>query len=214
MADALASGLLFVISAPSGVGKTTLIQAVRRVLPELRFSVSCTTRFARPDEVDGVDYHFMGREEFLRGVAAGRFLEWAEVHGQFYGTDGTQVRKWLAAGDPVLLDIDVQGARQVRCMFPQAITVFILPPSLGSLEQRLNNRSTETPDQIAQRLGTARREIEAAPWYDYLVVNDLVEEAVADLVGIIRACRCLRVFQAPKVLDLLSPGSPATGGAS
>lgn len=192
-------GLLFVVSAPSGVGKTTLIRALCESWPELHYSVSCTTRAARAGEVPGKDYHFLSREDFLAGIEAGRFLEWAQVHGEYYGTDGRQVTDWLTAGDDVLLDIDVQGARQVRCAFPRAHTIFILPPSLEILRERLQNRGTETPEQLARRLAAARHEIQEAPWYEYLIVNDVLATAVADLNAVLRACRCQHRYQAPRL---------------
>jgi len=202
------TGQLFVISAPSGVGKTTLIRSLLRELPELKFSVSCTTRPPRLGEADGKDYHFLMREAFLAGIKAGRFLEWAQVHGEYYGTDRLKLEAWLEAGKDVLLDIDVQGARQVRCLFPLAHYLFILPPSWEVLGQRLQARGTEAPEQIAARLSAARREVQAAPWYDFIVVNDVLEAAVADLIAIIRAARCRRMAQAHHLRALLDPHPP------
>jgi len=203
MIPKVARGQLFVISAPSGVGKTTLILPVLSQRPELRFSVSWTTRPPRPGEIPGAHYHFKSRREFLAGIETGRFLEWAEVHGEYYGTDGEQIEEWLAAGNDVLLDIDFQGARLVRCAYPSTRTIFILPPSLQALSERLRNRGTESPEQLAGRLAAARREIEEAPWYDYVVINDVLEEALTDLKAIFRACRCERAFQAPKLKTFL-----------
>lgn len=196
-------GQLYVISAPSGVGKTTLIQPILMEWPELRFSVSWTTRLPRSGELSGKHYHFKTRQEFLGGIQKGRFLEWAEVHGEYYGTDGEQIEEWLAAGKDVLLDIDFQGARLVRCVYPSTRTIFILPPSLTILRERLQNRGTESPEQLARRLDFAYSEIQEAPWYDYVVVNDVLEEALADLKAIIRACRCELAHQAPKLKALL-----------
>lgn len=197
-------GQLFVVSAPSGVGKTTLIRALCEGWPELRFSVSCTTRPARSGEIPGKDYQFLSREEFLTGIEADRFLEWAQVHGKYYGTDGRQVEQWLAAGHDVLLDIDVQGALQVRCAFPRANTIFILPPSLETLRERLQNRGTETPEQLSRRLAAAHQEIQEAPWYDYIIVNDILADAVADLNAVLRACRCRHHYQAPRLRAFFS----------
>jgi guanylate kinase len=197
------TGQLFVISAPSGVGKTTLVRSLLQELPELRFSVSSTTRPPRQGEVDGEDYHFMTREVFLAGIKAGRFLEWAQVHGECYGTDGQKLNDWLVAGSDVLLDIDVQGARQVRCIYPSAHNIFILPPSLTVLEQRLQSRGTEPPEKIAARLNAARKELQEAPWYDFIVVNDVLEQAVADLIAIVRAHRCRQVVQADRLRAIL-----------
>ena len=196
-------GLLFVVSAPSGVGKTTIIRAVQEAWPQLRYSISCTTRSPRTGEREGVDYHFITRQEFLGGIRAGRFVEWAEVHGEFYGTDGQQVDKWLAEGKDVLLDIDIQGARQVRCAYPAAVTIFILPPSMEVLKERLESRGTESEEQVAIRLGAAQREILEAPWYDYLVLNEILHEAIADFNAILRACRCARAHRAAQLRDFL-----------
>ena len=182
------NGLLFIVSAPSGVGKTTLIRAAMKRRPETRFSVSSTTRPPRNGEKDGEDYHFLDRSEFMDGIKQGRFLEWAEVHGHYYGTGGEQVRAWLAGGMDVILDIDVQGARQVRCFYPDVHTLFILPPSFEELKRRLSQRGTESDEQLTMRLTTARKEIQNASWYDYLVVNEVLEEAVEDFVAILRSC--------------------------
>lgn len=192
------SGQLWVVSAPSGVGKSTILKAVLEQRPELRFSVSCTTRTPRPGEVPGRDYHFIRRAEFEAGIGAGRFLEWARVHEHFYGTDRAPIEAWLRANHDVVLDIDVQGARQVRVAWPGLITVFILPPSLAILEQRLRDRGTETPDQVARRLAAARRELEEAGSYDYLIVNDRLADAVADCLAVIRAARLTRSRQAER----------------
>jgi guanylate kinase len=197
------TGQLFVISAPSGVGKTTLVRSLLRELPELSFSVSSTTRHPRSGEVDGRDYHFMTREVFLAGIRARRFLEWAQVHGEYYGTDRQKLDDWLAAGSDVLMDIDVQGARQVRCIHPSAHNIFILPPSLTVLEQRLRARGTEPPEKVASRMTAARRELQDAPWYDFIVVNNVLEEAVVDLIAIIRALRCRRDAQADRLRAIL-----------
>ncbi|SMC26894.1 guanylate kinase [Desulfacinum hydrothermale DSM 13146] len=196
-------GHLFVVSAPSGVGKTTLLRRVLQDVPGLRYSVSCTTRSPRPGEEDATDYFFLSREEFEDGIRSGRFLEWARVHGNYYGTDGRVVEEWLHAGWDVLLEIDVQGARQVRVHHPSATTIFILPPSMEVLRQRLQARGTESPEQLEMRLEAARSELREAPWYDYLVVNDALDEAVQDLAAIFRACRCRRRRSAPALRSLL-----------
>jgi guanylate kinase len=190
-------GQLFVISAPSGVGKSTLIRNVLAECPKLKFSVSCTTRPPRSGEIPGKDYNFLGKDEFLSGISSGRFLEWAQVHGEYYGTDLNPIEKWLNAGNDVLLDIDVQGARLVRCAYPTAQTIFILPPSLNVLEERLRNRATESDDQLVIRFASAQRELLEAPWYDYVIINDDLLEAISDLKAILRAGRCHRIIQAP-----------------
>ena len=198
------SGQLFIVSAPSGVGKSTIIRKVSEECPKLKFSVSCTTRPKRPEEVDGKDYHFLSKAEFLNGISSGRFLEWAEVHGEFYGTDRHPVERWLGAADSVILDIDVQGARLVRCNYPAAKTIFVLPPSMHVLEKRLRNRATETAEQFAIRLAAARREILESPWFDYIIINDNLEEAVEDLKAIIRACRSARKSRAQGLKTFLT----------
>ncbi len=198
------SGQLFVISAPSGVGKSTLIRNVLATCANLKFSVSCTTRPPRPEEINGKDYIFIEQEEFLRGIGSGRFLEWAEVHGNYYGTDRQPIEKWLSAGQDVILDIDVQGARMVRCAIPGTVTIFVLPPSLEELRERLRNRATESAEQLAVRFEAARRELFDAPWYDYVIVNDDLEEAAADLAAVLRAGRCSRVSQAPRLGEFLT----------
>lgn len=204
-------GTLFVVSAPSGVGKTTLVRSILSRSPALRFSVSCTTRSPRPGETPSIDYHFLSTREFLDGIRSGRFLEWAEVHGNYYGTDGLQVEQWLADGEDVLLDIDVQGARQVRCTHPEARTIFILPPSLQILEDRLKGRGTERPEDVQRRLSAARGEILEAPWYQYIVVNDLLEDAIEDLMAILRSARCELTSAAPRLAALLKSVVPFKG---
>lgn len=198
------SGQLFVISAPSGVGKSTLIRNILAECPRLKFSVSCTTRTPRSGEVAGKDYVFLSKEEFLNGIDSGRFLEWARVHGEYYGTDLNPIEKWLKSGNDVLLDIDVQGARLVRCAYPIAQTIFVLPPSLNVLEERLRNRATESEEQLAIRFEAALRELLEAPWYDYVVVNNDLQEATSDLKAILRAGRCHRIIQAPGLKAFLN----------
>lgn len=198
------SGQLFVVSAPSGVGKSTIIGSVLTRLPRLQYSISCTTRPPRAGEVDGQDYYFISRKKFQQGIAAGRFLEWAEVHGSFYGTDAEPIRQWLSLGQDVLLDIDIQGARQVRCTYPAARTIFILPPSLEELLQRLKGRGTESEEQLARRMRGAHSELAESPWYEFVVVNDRLEEAVEDVVAILRASRCERVQQVNRMKPFLT----------
>ena len=178
-------GLLFVLSAPSGAGKTTLRRAVLARFPEIAYSVSTTTRSPRPGEVDGRDYVFITREEFEAGIREGRWAEWAQVHGNYYGTSARTLQEAAAAGTDVLLDIDVQGARQIRRMFPESVTVFIMPPSFEVLAQRLTARGTESPAAIQLRLRNARQEMEERHWYRHVVVNDELATAVEELTAII-----------------------------
>lgn len=180
-------GELYVIAAPSGAGKTSLMRAALVEFDKLRFSISDTTRPPRANEVDGEHYHFIDRATFDARVAAGRYLEHAEVFGHGYGTDRAQVEALLAEGHDVLLEIDVQGAAQVRQSHPEACEIFILPPSLEVLERRLRNRGTDQPEVIARRLAEARKEMSACLEFDWIVVNDDFETARAELIAILRA---------------------------
>lgn len=182
-------GNLFIISAPSGTGKTTLLKEVQLRLPEIRFSVSFTTREPRKGEVHGRDYFFISKDEFLRGIKEGRFLEWACVHGNYYGTDKAMIEEWLSNGLEVILDIDVQGARTIKCQYPFASTIFILPPSWEELERRLRSRGTDSDEVIRRRLSNASKEISEAFWYDYIVINDEISKAVGELITIITSFR-------------------------
>ncbi len=186
-------GMLLVLSAPSGCGKTTILKRVMAGLPGLVFSVSHTTRPPRPGEQDGRDYHFVDRAAFvaIRDRQPSGFLEWAEVHGNLYGTSREEVSRLRAQGLDVVLDIDVQGAARVRRDW-DPVTVFIAPPSLAELERRLRGRGTEAEETIALRLANARREMAAADDYQYLVVNDDLDVAVDALRAIIVAERCRR----------------------
>lgn len=183
-------GLLIVISAPSGTGKTTLCHMLLKTFPDMEFSVSYTTRKPRLGEINGKDYFFVDRETFERMIEEGDFLEWAEVYGNLYGTSRSQVTKALETGKDILLDIDTQGALQVKKNFPEAVLIFILPPSLTELERRLRSRGTDDEETIEKRLKIARDEIEKALYYDYLVVNDVLEVAFEKLRSIITAEKC------------------------
>jgi len=195
------SGILFIVSAPSGAGKTSLVRALMERIPALAFSVSFTTRPPRPNEVDGRDYHFVTPGEFERKVDAGEFLEHARVFDNYYGTSERAVRDQLAAGRDVVLEIDWQGARQVRRRFPAAISLFILPPSLEELERRLRGRGTDSEEVVARRLAQARDDLGHWAEYDYLVVNDQFDSALDDLGAIVRAER-LRGTRRPDWIPL------------
>jgi guanylate kinase len=175
-----------VLSAPSGAGKTTLANLLRRRNADVVFSVSATTRPPRPREVDGVSYHFVGRDEFLRMRDAGELIEWAEVHGNFYGTPLENVRRAQARGEHLLLDIDVQGARQIREKVPEAVLVFVLPPTGAALVKRLSGRGTEDSAVLRKRLRNAVEEMRAAPEFDYVVVNDVLADAASALEDVLR----------------------------
>jgi guanylate kinase len=178
---------VFVITGPSGVGKGTLIRGVRRQLPELELSVSATTRQPRSGEQDGVDYHFLSSEEFERSVQQGDFLEFATYSGNRYGTLRSEVEARVSQGHPVVLEIEVQGARQVREAMPDAFAVFIAPPSLEALRARLIGRGTDTPEQVEGRMRSAERELEAQSEFAHVVINDRLERATDELAGIVRA---------------------------
>jgi guanylate kinase len=178
---------VFVITGPSGVGKGTLIRGLLARIPELELSVSATTRDPRPGEVDGVDYHFLTDAEFDRKVTAGAFVEHAAYSGRRYGTLRSELERRTAAGVPVVLEIEVQGARQVRQSLPSAVQVFIVPPSDVALRERLVGRGTDDPDEIERRLQVAEHELRTQREFDHQVVNDRQEEAVDELERLVRA---------------------------
>jgi guanylate kinase len=178
---------VFVITGPSGVGKGTLIRGLLERVPELQLSVSATTRSPRPGERDGIDYHFLTPREFDRRIEQGDFLEHAEYSGNRYGTLRSELEKRLEAGTPIVLEIEVQGARQVRQAMPEAIAVFIAPPSSEALRARLVGRGTDSPEQVEARMRTAQRELEAQPEFAHVVVNDRLEDATTELERIVRA---------------------------
>ena len=180
-------GKLLVLSGPSGVGKSTVIRKVMEHWENMEFSVSATTRAPRPGEVEGKDYFFVSRERFDEMVENGELLEHAEFVGNCYGTPKSQVLERLDNGITVVLDIEVQGAAQIKALMPEAVTVFLAPPSLEALEQRLRGRGTESDETIRSRLETARKELLLAPTYDHTVVNDDADRAAAELEAILRA---------------------------
>jgi guanylate kinase len=178
---------VFVITGPSGVGKGTLIRGLLERVPQLGLSISATTRSPRPGETDGADYHFLSTEEFDERVAAGDFVEHATYSGRRYGTLRSELEGRLARGEPIVLEIEVQGARQVRQAMPEALQVFIAPPSRDALRARLVGRGTDDPEQVDQRLLTAEEELKAQPEFARVVVNDRLEEATDELANIVRA---------------------------
>jgi guanylate kinase len=176
---------VLVITGPSGVGKGTLIRGLMERLPQLELSVSATTRAPRAGERDGTDYHFLTREEFDRRVADGEFVEHADYAGRSYGTLRSELEDRLHAGVPVVLEIEVQGARQVRAAMPEAVQVFIAPPSLEALRSRLIGRGTDDPGEVERRLRVAQRELVAQPEFGHVVVNDRLEDALEQLTAVV-----------------------------
>jgi guanylate kinase len=182
-------GVLYIVSAPSGAGKTSLVKALLKTDPAIRLSVSYTTRPPRPGETDGRDYHFVSRERFEQMLAEGEFLEHAEVYGNFYGTSKGSIGRDLNAGRDVLLEIDWQGAAQVRQHFPQSASIFILPPSFNALRTRLAGRGQDSDEVIERRLAAAAHDVAHADAFDYIIVNDDFDHALQDLVAITRSIR-------------------------
>lgn len=183
------SGLLFIVAAPSGAGKTTLVRQLLASESGIHLSISHTTRAPRTGEENGREYHFTAVDTFKNMIAADDFLEWAEVHGNYYGTSKRWIEAERAAGRDVLLEIDWQGAQQVRRIFPDAIGVFILPPSMEALEQRLTGRGTDSAEIIARRLAAAREEMSHVGEFGYVIINDDLQTALADFVSVVRAAR-------------------------
>jgi guanylate kinase len=190
-------GQLFVVSAPSGTGKTTLVETLVASMPHLQESRSYTSRQARVGETDGVDYHFVSRERFEAMIAGDQFLEWAEIYGDLYGTSQVDLERVQSQGDDLVLVIDVQGARKIRRRGVPAVTVFVMPPSLQILESRLRGRCTDSEAQIQRRIEVAREEIKAFGEYDFVVVNDEVGEAVERLRSIVTAARLTLAAMTP-----------------
>ena len=182
-------GSLYVVASPSGAGKTTLVQRLLQQERDIRLSVSYTTRSPRAGEENGREYNFIDAERFRNMIGQGEFLEWAEVHGNFYGTSKTWIVNRIVDNHDVLLEIDWQGAQQVRALFPEAIGIFILPPSLEALEMRLRGRGTDSPDVIARRLAAAQDEMRHVGEFDYVIINDVLEQAVEDIRSVVRASR-------------------------
>jgi len=206
---AASEGLLLVLSAPSGAGKTTLSLRLLRDLPEAVFSVSYTTRQPRGAEKEGIDYHFVDASTFQKKIEASEFVEWAEVHGHFYGSPQSVVDQVRERGGIAVFDIDVQGGNSIKRKYPDAILAFILPPSMEELERRLKERGTESDEGVRSRLLAARSEIEKGTRsYDYIIVNDDFDRALLDLKSVIRAERCRRQRVDLSKLKLERPPAP------
>jgi len=197
------SGNLFVVVAPSGAGKTTLVDALLKAEKNVRLSPSWTTRPPREGEKDGVDYHFVSRRKFEDMIAAGEFLEHANVYGNYYGTSRKWIERELAGDHDVLLEIDWQGAQQVRSLFPHMVGIFILPPSFGELRKRLKSRGKDSPEAIEKRMASARDEISHVLEFEYIIVNEHFEAALADLIAVVRAARVSRAQQSVRLEHLI-----------
>jgi guanylate kinase len=197
--------LLIILSSPSGAGKTTLTRRLLKEMADLRFSVSHTTRPPRDGELDGRDYHFIGRDEFVERASNGSFVEWAEVHGNLYGTARSEIDR--AMSEPgcggLIFDIDYQGARQIRAKVPDVVGVFVLPPTMDELERRLRGRASETEEIVRRRFAVARKEIEHYALFDYMIVNDEIDRAFLHLTSIIFAERSRRFRRAESAEALL-----------
>jgi guanylate kinase len=174
-------GHLFIISAPSGAGKTTLVKAVLQQFRDVLYSISYTTRKPRADEQDGIDYHFISKQDFKKGINKGRWAEWAEVYGNYYGTSAEFIEKGLSSGCDILLDIDVQGTLQILKHYPDSVTIFILPPSMNALRKRLEMRGSDSQAVIEKRLFNAKKEMIQKKMYRHIIVNDILSEAIKEL---------------------------------
>lgn len=199
-----ASGSLFMVVAPSGAGKSTLVNALLAQEPDIKLSISYTTRAPRPAEQHGREYFFTSTDDFLARRATGEFLESAEVHGNYYGTSRILIGNQMQAGTDVLLEIDWQGAQQVKRQFPHAIGIFVLPPSIEALEERLKKRGQDAPNVIMRRILAAGGEIAHAPEFEYVIINQEFATALAELTSIVRAARCRFAQQAIRNVSLFA----------
>ena len=196
------NGIIFILSAPSGTGKTTICKLLTQKLPDLKLSISHTTREPRNGEVEGTDYHFTSKKEFEEKIERGEFLEWAKVFKNYYGTAFESVDRHHLNGDDVLIELDVQGAQSLRDIHYKAVFIFMMPPSLEVLETRLNNRGTESPSKIQERLKTSKKEMQLSPLYDYILTNVDVEQTIDHLLSIITAERFRKERYKPSSPDL------------
>jgi guanylate kinase len=202
-----AAGRIFVVSGPSGSGKSTLIREVRQKVPDLGYSVSHTSRPPRGQEKNGVEYHFVSRESFQEMIDKGEFVEWAEVYRDLYGTSVSSLRSQITIGLDVIMDIDVQGGRNIKDHFKDAILIYVLPPSLEILEKRLRDRGTDDEKTIRTRLNKAAKEIKNCVVYDYLLFNDVLDQAVEELKSILIAERCRKAVRLSKAQALFNLGA-------
>lgn len=193
------SGQPFVISAPSGTGKSTVAMAVRERVPGLGYSISHTSRKPRGNERDGVDYYFVEEESFIRMIDEGGFVEWAKVYDNFYGTSSSCIEDLTALGLDILMDVDIQGGRNIKNRFPDSVLIFLSPPSLEELERRLRKRGTDNEAVIETRMKMAADDIKNCVWYDYIIVNDKLEKAIDETQSIIISERCLTARRLPEI---------------
>lgn len=198
------AGSLFIVAAPSGAGKSTLVNALLAQEPQIKLSISSTTRAPRPGEQDGREYHFTTVEDFIARQKAGEFLEHAEVHGNYYGTSRVVIEEQMRAGTDVLLEIDWQGAQQVRKQFPDAVGIFILPPSIPALEERLKKRGQDEPHVITRRILAAGGEMAHSPEFEYVIINQDFTTALSELNAIVKATRCRFTQQAARNSELFA----------
>ncbi|WP_423682115.1 guanylate kinase [Undibacterium sp. WLHG33] len=198
------AGSLFIVAAPSGAGKSTLVNALLAQEPQIKLSISSTTRPPRPGEQDGREYHFTTVEDFIAREKAGEFLEHAEVHGNYYGTSRVVIEEQMRAGTDVLLEIDWQGAQQVRKQFPDAVGIFILPPSIPALEERLKKRGQDEPHVITRRILAAGGEMAHSPEFEYVIINQDFTTALSELNAIVKATRCRFTQQAARNSELFA----------
>ena len=187
------TGQIFVFSAPSGTGKSTIAEALMERVEALVYSISHTSRRPRGSEQDGVDYYFVTRSTFKEMIEQNAFLEWAEVYGHLYGTSLAAINAQISAGFDILMDVDVQGGRNVKKQFPESVLIFLLPPSLETLEDRLTTRGTDDPSVVRKRMAQVSKEIKSCSWYDYIVINDDLEKAIYEAQCVIMSERCRRV---------------------
>lgn len=197
-------GQLFVISGPSGAGKSTIVSALRERIDRLGYSISHTSRSARGVEKNGTDYHFVDKETFEDLIEAGDFVEWAEVYNDYYGTSFAAINEQIASGIDILLDVDAQGARNIKDHFENNVLIYLLPPSLDVLESRLKARGTDTESILRMRLKKAANEIKECTWYDYIIINDDLEKAISEAEAIIVAERCRAARQEQAVKNIFA----------